>query len=210
MENVKDLGITFSNNLKFSKHSKELAHKALRVGSNLFRALKVQNRKSLVTMFKSYVRPLVEYGTPIWNPYLLKDIDLIEKVQRSFTKRLPGMKYLSYQQRLTTLGLKSLEYRRIEFDLNATFNIVHELNNWNCPDFFTRNQSSITRGHDLKLFVPRCNSKLDSVSNSFAFRMPKIWNSLPNRIVTARSSKQFKKLLASYDLTPFLMGRGVS
>ena len=146
---------------------------------------------------------------PIWSPYLLKDIDLIEKVQRSFTKRMPGMKDLSYRERLLALGLKSLEYRRIEFDLIATFNIIHGHNGFLCSDFFKLN-NAITRCHDFKIFVPRTESRLESVAQSFCFRVPKIWNSLPNDLVTAHSSKKFKKLLASYDLSQFLKGRGVS
>ena len=43
----------------------------------------------------------------------MKNIIALEGVQRRFTKRLPGMKSLSYHHRLTKLDLESLELRRI-------------------------------------------------------------------------------------------------
>ena len=52
----------------------------------------------------------------MWNPFFLKDITAIEKVQRRFTKRLRGMSGLTYYQRLIKLGLESLELRRIGAD----------------------------------------------------------------------------------------------
>ncbi len=49
------------------------------------------------------MHPKLEYGCQVWNPYKLEEIDLIEKVQREFTKSLPGMKNLSYSNRLIRL-----------------------------------------------------------------------------------------------------------
>jgi len=39
-----------------------------------------------------YVRPILDYSSVLWNPFLIKDIKAIESVQRRFTKRLLGMK----------------------------------------------------------------------------------------------------------------------
>jgi len=44
----------------------------------------------LVRSFTVYVRPVLEYNGVIWSPCLKKDIDLVEKVQWRFTKRLHG------------------------------------------------------------------------------------------------------------------------
>ena len=67
----------------------------------------------MLKAFKAYVRPIVEYNSSIWSPTLKKYIDMIERVQRKFTKRLPGMKDKTYFQRMSTLHLESLEIRRI-------------------------------------------------------------------------------------------------
>ena len=47
------------------------------------------NVELLVRAYLVYVRPLLEYNSPVWSPYLMYDIHGIEHVQRLFTKRLP-------------------------------------------------------------------------------------------------------------------------
>ena len=47
------------------------------------------------------------------SPYLKSDIEAVEKVQRKYTKKLAGLKKLSYDQMLKILDLPSLELRRL-------------------------------------------------------------------------------------------------
>ena len=63
------------------------------------------------------VRPLVEHDSVIWSPYIVKDIEHIESVQRRFAKRLPGFGTLPYADRLRRLNLPNLELRRLRTDL---------------------------------------------------------------------------------------------
>ena len=77
--------------------------------------------------YKTYIRPILEYYTQIWNPYLISEIVKIENFQKYFTKRLPGMKTLNYNDRLQRLKLESLELRRLEADLMMDYKIVHEI-----------------------------------------------------------------------------------
>jgi len=52
------------------------------------------------------------------NAHYMKDFVALERVQRRFTKRLPGMKaQFTYHQRLVKLRLESLEFRCIRLDL---------------------------------------------------------------------------------------------
>ena len=64
------------------------------------------------------------------------DIELIEKVQRRFTKRLPGLKHMSHNERLHFLGLSSLELRRLHLDLIYCYKIVFGVVDLNFSDFF--------------------------------------------------------------------------
>jgi len=63
---------------------------------------------SLVRAFLVYVRPILEYSSVVWSPCLNCEIEEVEKVQRSFTKSLKGLKTSSYSDRLCRLGLPSL------------------------------------------------------------------------------------------------------
>ena len=48
----------------------------------------------------------------VWSPYLRKDVDCLEKVQRRATKLVRSLKDKSYEERLRLLGITSLEERR--------------------------------------------------------------------------------------------------
>ena len=72
-------------------------------------------------MFKTYIRPLVESNTPIWNPFNLGDIKIIENVQRKFTKRLPGMRNLSYNERLSQLENQRNLEKEVQSMNNSTY-----------------------------------------------------------------------------------------
>ena len=63
----------------------------------------------MIPLYKALVRPIIEYANPVWSPYSREYIDLIEKVQHYFTKRIIGMMDLDYESRLKSLKLPSLE-----------------------------------------------------------------------------------------------------
>ena len=85
--------------------------------------------------FLVYVRPIVEYNTIIWSPSTARGIDALESVQRRFTKRLLGFKYLPYCERLKRLNVPSLELRRHYTDLFWCYKIVFGLVNVKSDDF---------------------------------------------------------------------------
>ena len=93
----------------------------------LFRGF-VSKDESLLTMaYKIYIRPLLEYCSEIWSPFLLKNIDAIESVQRYFTRRINRIKTLTYKERLFILNIESLEVRQIKRDLVMCYKIVNNL-----------------------------------------------------------------------------------
>ena len=66
----------------------------------------------------------MEFNTVVWSPSLKCDILSVEKVQRKFTKHLPGYGDLSYVERRAKLNLKTLELRRLHYDLVMCYKIV--------------------------------------------------------------------------------------
>ena len=78
-------------------------------------------------MFNCYVRPILEYGSIIFSPHCIYLIDLIEHVQRNFTKHLHGFKNKPYNDRLKICGLESLECHRVYNNLIFLYKILNVL-----------------------------------------------------------------------------------
>jgi len=113
--------------------------------------------KCLITsrLFAHYVRPLLEFSTPVWSPHYQYLILKIEIVQRAYTKRLTGMKNLYYLDRLEALGIFSLERRRLEHDLILCYSLFHGI----CEIYLPFKLGvSVTRGNSCKLIKTSCNT----------------------------------------------------
>ena len=103
----------------------------------------------------------------VWSPHLKQDIDRIEKVQRTFTKRLPNLRHFSYNYRFSVLDLPTLELILFSFFLSSLhvhliwcYKIVFNLVCLNFDDFFEYYPVSIVRGHPYRLYKKRCNSNV--------------------------------------------------
>ena len=86
---------------------------AKRRASQILRCFLSKDPNVLTKAFVIYVRPLLEYCSPVWSPSRVSDINTLESVQRSFTKRLVGFCHMTYDNRLKLLGLDRLELRRL-------------------------------------------------------------------------------------------------
>ena len=77
-----DLGITIDKQLKFHDHIHDVAHKANALASNF---LKLKSTVSsspefMLFLWKMHIRPVIEYGSCIWNTGYISDISLLEQV----------------------------------------------------------------------------------------------------------------------------------
>jgi len=150
---VKDLGITFDENLSATSHVMSVVFTANQRVNLLLRLFLTRNRSVLVKAYIAYVWPILEYGAVVWSPYKTGDISCIEQVQRSFTKRLTGLKNVAYRDRSAVTNLETLESRRLYADLVMCYKIVFRLINVDFRTFFRLAPSNNARGHRYKLFV---------------------------------------------------------
>jgi hypothetical protein len=103
VNSVSDLGVTTSKNLSPDEHIAKATSKATRVSFTVKRTMGHLTKESGRALFCAPVRPIVEYGASVWMPAKIKDIEVVEKVQRRFTKMIPELKDLTYEQRLRSL-----------------------------------------------------------------------------------------------------------
>ena len=81
----KDLGILVSSNLKSSNHVAAIAAKANSRLGIIKRSFEFLDKEIFLALYLTLVRPLLEYAVQCWSPYLQRDIDLLERVQRRAT-----------------------------------------------------------------------------------------------------------------------------
>ena len=125
----KDLGIWCTNTLSTSMQCHKATSKAIRSLGLIKITFKYLNFQSLPFLYKTYVRPHLEYCVPVWSPSLTKDMDELEKVQHRSTKLIKEISKLSYEDRLKTLHLPSLYIRRLQGDLIETYKILKGFTN---------------------------------------------------------------------------------
>jgi len=204
-ESQKDLGVTISRNLSSSEHIHNVVKSASRVVGLLLKTFECRELQFMVRIFCSLVRPILEYACESWSPYIIADIDLIEQVQRRFTKRIYSLQRFEYIRRLELCALEPLELRRLKRDLLLVFKIINGLVKLNFDDFFTYAHTSSTRGHSKKLYPRR--SKTNRGLGFFSLRIVNCWNALPETVVSSSSVEVFKTRLCAINLNPFLSGR---
>ena len=107
---VKDLGVIMDRYISFTTHC-NIAKRAKIICNLILRSFTSRNPEILIRSFIVYVRPVLEYASIVWNPYLIKDINVLENVQKNFTKRILADKTLSYTERLKYFSIETLEKR---------------------------------------------------------------------------------------------------
>ena len=152
----------------------------------------ISNRgaEGMLILYKSLVRPLLDYCIQVWKPYFEKDLKIMERVQKRFTKVIDGCKDKTYIDRLTKLGMTTLEERYIRADMIQVYKILNDCDGV-YPDEFLELNDRIRRKNSLKLFKRRC--KLDLRKYSFTFRVVDQWNGLPEAVVQAADVNAFKR-----------------
>jgi len=81
VDNEKDLGVYFDSKLKFSVHSNSVVSTANKMLGIIYRTFTYMDEKMFVNLYKTLVRPHLEYASNIWSPILEKDKILIENVE---------------------------------------------------------------------------------------------------------------------------------
>ncbi len=125
VQNIRDLRVLISDDLKFHDHCTTLYSTAMRSANLILKCFRSRSWTFLLNLFKTFVRSKIEYSSPVWNPQNIGDIALLERVQCTFTRRVCRDDTLSCVQRLQLLKLDSLELRRLIADQILVFKLLN-------------------------------------------------------------------------------------
>ena len=193
-EVVRDLGVHIENNCDPSTHIDKITKKAQGVLAQIRRSTILRDRDTVSTLYKSFVRPLVESAVPAWNPWKRGDIEKLEKVQRRALRMITDLGSLSYDERLKSLGMESLENRRRRGDVIQCYKTMKwhgdiDPNTW--FEFVQDRHDMNTRTHEANNIVPeKCN--LNVRKHFYTNRVANIWNELPQDVRNAPTTNSFK------------------
>ena len=107
-----DLVIIVDSSLNFSRDCSKVVKEANNLLGLIKRFFLYTDREILLPLYKCLTRAKLKYYVQAWRPYLIKDINLLEHVQRRATKLIFKDKTIPYEVRLNSVSLTSLESRR--------------------------------------------------------------------------------------------------
>lgn len=201
VENTRDLGFHISSDLSFDSHYKAIVKKANYRIYNLFKQLKTNDSLALLRAYKTYIRPVLESGTSVFNPFKKKDIALLESVQNNFTRKLFlrcfGTNYDNIPRgpdRAKQLKLPCLRSRRKMIDMTMMFKILTNRISIDPTLFFGAPLTTNRRGN-LRLYLPVPKSQ--ARSNFLTYRNLKDLNLLlgEDENIINMSVSSFKSLM---------------
>ena len=173
--NERDLGVIIDQDLTFEDHLSAKIKKANQIIGIIRRSFQHLDEDMFLQLYKSMVRPHLEYANQVWSPRLEKHVTLIENVQRRATKLVPGLKDLDYEDRLKKLKLPTLAYRRLRGDLIEVYKIMTgKYDPDACEGLIVRREGERSTGHPHKIFKERPSRDLRKYG--FPHRVVDLWN----------------------------------
>ena len=195
----KHLGIFLSNDCSWHKHIDYVKEKAW-VRINVMRRLKFRlNRKSLETIYFSFIRPLLEYADVIWDNCTYYEKLELDKIQSEAARIVSGAtKLVSLHALYEEVGWESLEKRRRKHKLLLLYKMFNNLSPlYLCslipPTVDTQSSYNLRNAHNIRTI----HSRTTQYFNSFLPSTIREWNTLPLDVRNCDSINSFKRKLNS-------------
>ena len=189
----KDLGIIIEASAKFGTHINATIKRANQKLGLLSRTFSLRDPTMMTKLYTRYVLPIINYGSPVWNPVNKGHCNDLEKVQKRFVRMVLGKG--EYESKLGELGLARLEDVRLGVDLKLMHAIYKGESMLKFEDLFQESTNpKDTRGQAQKhLPFPKTHSNIRR--HSFSIRCICEWNKLP-LVIRDSSSELFKKFVS--------------
>jgi len=186
----KYLGLRLTSTLCWSDHINDIFIKAKKLIGMLYRRFyKNMDLQSLFQLYLTLVRPHTEYASQVWYPYLQRDIQQLERVQK-FALRMCSKQWdLGYEELLNLFNIPSLDDRRKYLNLCTMYKIVHD-HVYFLHGVFVPRVTTLRSASKLVLHQPF--ARTSSFLHSFVPHTCALWNNLPSNITHACTLSAFK------------------
>jgi hypothetical protein len=199
VDEERDIGVTVTRDLKPSAQCAKAAGTARAVLGQISRSFHYRDKKTFVKLYITYVRPHLEFCTPVWSPWTRADIDCLESVQKKMVGMVSGLSAKDYEGKLAELGLESLQARRRNADIYTVHKIVHEVGDLDSSVWFEKLAgNTVTRARADPLNI-KCNTgRLELRKNFFSNRVVNDWNAIPADVKQILIPGKFKLALRKW------------
>ena len=194
----KDVGVKVTSNLKPGSQCTAAARTANTVLPQLCRSFHYRDRHVFIKLYKTYVRPHLEFATPAWSPWTTEDKDCLEDVQRRAIRMVSGLRATTYEAKLEELGVFSLEERRHQADMQQVYKILHGFDKCNQLFRMAADSERTTRASADPWNVKVPFARLESRKHFFTVKTTSLWNEIPREIKEAKNQLQFKLKYKEY------------
>ena len=203
----KDLGVWIDTTMKPSRQCAAAAKAANFALGQMQRAFHYRTKKTLVPIYKTFIRPKLEFSVAAWSPWMEMDKKVLEKVQERMIRLLSDARGNDYEEKLKDVGLTTLVERRERGDAIEAFKSLNGFNRVDKNGWFDieaedqrptrRNVIIDEEGERRRKNVLKVEtSRLEVRKNYFNVRAAHIWNNIPEEVRDKKTVNGFK---SAYD-----------
>ena len=196
--NAKYLGITINNKLSWNTHIDTVCQKGNHTLNFIQQNFGSCNEKVKSNLYKTYVRPVLEYSSSVWDPHTKCNQDKIEMVQRRaarFVKNVPYRDQISITNLIQQLHWTQLSERRAKTKVTLLYKSLNNI--VAIPTDHLKLTLSQTR-QQYNFWYPFAHS--DVYRYSFFMDTIRLWNKLPSNIKSAPTLTSFQTALSQHTL----------
>ena len=194
-DNANYLGVNVNNKLSWNKHIDNICSKGNRTINFVHRNFKECSQQVKDKLYKSYVRPSLEYCSSAWDPYTKANIDKLEQVQRRAARLVTCnfSRYTRVTPILQQLNWTPLRERRARTKVTILYKAMHNL--IEIPTQHLSYTTGATRqAHNL--YIPYANT--DTFKHSFFLSTSRLWNKIPLETRNAPTLSAFQTGLPAF------------
>ena len=183
VNNYKYLGVTITSDLSWKQHINNIVSKTTKLFGFIRRIVKCRDPGTIVKLYCSLCRPILECASTVWCPCLITQQDTLERVQRRFTRSCLG---LPRRASLNSVNEIDCFTRCAQLGLPLLINRLHFLSIsfvgkclYNSFDVNISNYIQINTRHTDTVKFHHQSSRTNAFHHSLFIRFPRIWDSLP-------------------------------
>ena len=191
-DHIKYLGVTFTSDLTWFHHINSVCKKTRKLIGMLYRNFsKFSDSTVLLKFYKSLICPHLEYASVAWDPHLIKDVKLIEDVQKFALRVCSKTWNSSYDSLLRSCNLSALSDRRKTLKLCLLYNILSDRVIYPDPPF-EKSASHYPSRHLNSIQLSVQFARTENFKHSFFPSTTALWNSLNFDTSNITSVESFK------------------